>query len=112
VYRDYVLRQSHFFAWSIRLERGLRRSGSSAAFRAEYRERQGRLLPLCSWLGQNIRFLLLGAAALLGQVPAFLWIEAVPLSVLLLVLIILHERNASALTAVLGVERHGLARIA
>jgi hypothetical protein len=54
----------------------------------------------------------LGAAALLGQVPAFLWVEAVPLSLLLVVLIVLHERNASALAAAVGVERHAYARIA
>ena len=112
VYRDYVLRQSQFFAWSIRLVRLLRRSGSTEAFRAEYRARQGSLLPLCGWLGQNIRFLLLGVAALLGQTPAFLWVEAVPLSLLLLVLIVLHERNASSLAAALGVEHRAYARIA
>lgn len=112
VYRDYVLRQSQFFPQSMRLVRLLRGSGSTEAFRAEYRSRQGSLLPLCGWLGQNIRFLLLGAAALLGQVPAFLWVEAVPLSLLLVVLIVLHERNASSLAAAIGVERHAYARIA
>src|SRR5207245_2580613 len=66
VYRDYVLRQSQLFPRSVKLiMRPLRQEGGavSEAFRAEYRERQGVLLPLCSWLGQNIRFGLLGAAA-------------------------------------------------
>jgi len=33
------------------------------------------VLPLCAWLGQNIRFLLLGVAALAAHISAFLWVE-------------------------------------
>src|SRR5205814_84549 len=71
----------------IRLLRAGAGGGSvPTAFREEYRERQEVLLPLCSWLGQNIRFLLLGAAAIAGHISAFLWAEAVPMSLLLVVL--------------------------
>src|SRR5205807_1578788 len=103
VYRDYVVRQSQLFPRSVKLLRLLRAGGAGGrsvppAFREEYRERQEVLLPLCSWLGQNIRFLLLGAAAGAGHISAFLWAEAVPMSLLLVVLLLMHEWNATALS--------------
>src|SRR6185437_12198472 len=63
VYRDYVRRQAHLFPRSVKLIRLLRSRGVTDAFRAEYRARQEVVLPLCAWLGQNIRFVLLGVAA-------------------------------------------------
>jgi len=114
VYRDYVLRQSQLFPRSVKLiMRPLRQEGGavSEAFRAEYRERQGVLLPLCSWLGQNIRFGLLGAAAVAGHISAFLWAEAVPMSLLLVVLLLMHEWNATTLADLLEHERHAYVRV-
>lgn len=113
VYRDYVLRQSQLFPRSVKLIRLLRRGGGSVPeeFRAEYRTRQGVVLPMCAWLGQNIRFLLLGATALTAHVSAFLWIEAVWMSLLLVVLLWIHEWNATALGGLLDVERNGYARV-
>jgi len=118
VYRDYVVRQAQLFPRSAKLMRLLRargaggggRGGVPPAFREEYRERQEVLLPLCSWLGQNIRFLLLGAAAIAGHISAFLWAEAVPMSLLLVVLLLMHEWNATALTDALEHERTAYAR--
>ncbi len=100
------------FPRSVKLMRLLRAGGAGvpAAFREEYRERQEVLLPLCSWLGQNIRFLLLGAAAIAGHISAFLWAEAVPMSLLLVVLLLMHEWNATALTDALEHERTAYAR--
>ena len=116
VYRDYVLRQSQLFPRSVKLIRLLRRRGGAGGsvpeeFRAEYRARQSVVLPLCAWLGQNIRFLLLGVVALTAHVTAFLWIEAVWMSLLLVVLLWIHEWNATALGGLLDVERNGYARV-
>ncbi len=113
VYRDYVLRQSQLFPRSVKLIRLLRRGGGSVpeAFRAEYRARQSVVLPLCTWLGQNIRFFLLGVTALTVHITAFLWIEAVWMSLLLVVLLWIHEWNATALGGLLDVERHDYARV-
>lgn len=113
VYRDYVLRQSQLFPRSVKLIRLLRRGGGSVPeeFRAEYRARQSVVLPLCAWLGQNIRFLLLGVVALTAHVTVFLWIEAVWMSLLLVVLLWIHEWNATALGGLLDVERNGYARV-
>jgi len=111
VYRDYVLRQSHLFPRSVKLIRLLRQTSVSEVFRAEYRARQAVVLPLCTWLGQNIRFVLLGAAGFAGHIAAFLWAEAVWMSLLLLVLLWIHEWNATALGGMLTTERDAYARV-
>ena len=111
VYRDYVLRQSHLFPRSVKLIRLLRQTSVSEAFRAEYRARQAVVLPLCTWLGQNIRFVLLGAAGVAGHIAAFLWAETVWMSLLLLVLLWIHEWNATALGGMLTTERDAYARV-
>src|SRR5256884_9381964 len=76
VYRDYVERQVHLFPRSVKLIRLLRRRGVTDAFRAEYRARQEVVLPLCAWLGQNIRFGLLGVAAVAAPLSPFPWAQA------------------------------------
>jgi hypothetical protein len=111
VYRDYVVRQAQLFPRTAKLVRLLRRGTVSEAFRTEYRARQEIVLPLCAWLGQNIRFLLLGVAALAAHISAFLWVEAVWMSLLLVVLLWIHEWNATALGGLLDPERNGYARV-
>ena len=111
VYRDYVLRQSQLFPRSVKLIRMLRHTSVTESFRAEYRARQEVVLPLCAWLGQNIRFLLVCVAALGGRISAFLWIEAVWMSLLLVVLLWIHEWNATALGDMLPTERDAYARV-
>jgi hypothetical protein len=111
VYRDYVVRQSQLFPRSVKLVRLLRRTSVTDAFRREYRAHQEVVLPLCAWLGQNIRFLLLGVTALAGHIAAFLWVEAVWMSLLLVVLLWLHEWNATALGGMLTTERNAYARV-
>jgi len=111
VYRDYVQRQSRLFPRSVKLIRLLRSNGITDAFRAEYRARQEVVLPLCAWLGQNIRFVLLGVAAVAAHISAFLWVEAIWMSLLLVVLLWIHEWNATALGGLLDPERNGYARI-
>ncbi|HKW42095.1 MAG TPA: CDP-alcohol phosphatidyltransferase family protein [Gemmatimonadales bacterium] len=111
VYRDYVLRQVQLFPRSVKLIRLLRRYGVTERFRAEYRARQDGVLPLCAWLGQNIRFVLLVGAAIGGRVTAFLWIEAVWMSLLLVALLWIHEWNATALSEQLDSERDAYAHI-
>jgi phosphatidylglycerophosphate synthase len=111
MYRDYSVRQAQLFPRSVKLIRLARRRGVTESFRAEYRARQETVLPLCAWLGQNIRFLLLGVAALVGHITVFLWAEAVWMSLLLVVLLWLHEWNATALGGMLASERNAYARV-
>ena len=111
VYRDYVMRQAQLFPRSVKLIRVLRRTRVTESFRAEYRARQEVVLPLCAWLGQNIRFLLLGVAGVASRVSVFLWVEAVWMSLLLVVLLWIHEWNATALGDTLASERDAYARV-
>ena len=111
VYRDYVVRQSQLFPRTVRLIRQLRQVRVPEGFRAEYSERQQLLLPLCSWLGQNIRFVLLGVAGLSGHIAAYLWTVAGPMSLLLVVLVLLHEWNATALGELLDSQRDAYAPV-
>lgn len=111
VYRDYVMRQAQLFPRSVKLIRVLRRTRVTESFRAEYRARQEVVLPLCAWLGQNIRFLVLGVAGVAARVSVFLWVEAVWMSLLLVVLLWIHEWNATALGDTLASERDAYARV-
>lgn len=111
MYRDYSVRQAQLFPRSVKLIRLVRRRSVTESFRAEYRARQETVLPLCAWLGQNIRFLLLGVAALVGHITVFLWAEAVWMSLLLVVVLWLHEWNATALGGMLASERDAYARV-
>src|SRR2546430_11807569 len=76
VYRDYVLRQAQLFPRSVKLIRLLRRTSVTESFRAEYRARQEVVLPLCAWLRQNIRFLLVGVAAVAARISVLLLVHA------------------------------------
>ena len=111
VYRDYVLRQVQLFPRSVKLIRALRRGGVSTPFRMQYRSRQDAVLPLCAWLGQNIRFAVLGIAGIAGRPSAFLWTEAVWMSLVLVVLLWMHEWNATALGGLLHAEHDAYARV-
>lgn len=98
VYGGYVRRQMRLFPRTVELVRAVRRVRTAETFRAAYRERQLPLLPLCSWLGQNIRFALLGVAAIAGYPSAYLWTEVFAMNlVLFVVLLPIHESNSAAL---------------
>jgi hypothetical protein len=104
-YDGYVRRQLWMFPRTVELLRMLRRNGVAESFRAAYRDRQQPLLPLCAWLGQNIRFALLGVAAV-GGCPSFdRWTEVLWMSrVLVSVLLPRHEHNSAALQSALEPE--------
>ena len=102
VYAGYVRGQAQLFPRTVELMRQLRRVAVAPSFRAAYRERQQPLLPLCSWLGQNIRFALLGFAAVAGYPSAYLWTEVLAMNlVLFVVLLPVHEANSEALSSAL-----------
>ena len=105
VYANYVLRQTWLFPRTVDLLRQLRRVHIAPSFRAAYRERQQPLLPLCSWLGQNIRFALLGFAGIAGHPSAYLWTEVLAMNLLLFVVLQpSHEANSGALSTALERE--------
>src|SRR5919202_1219909 len=83
LFRAYVRRQARMFPTTVALLRELRRHGISPTLRAAFQERQSPLLPACAWLGQNIRFVLVGLPSVLGRPALFLWITAIPLNAVL-----------------------------
>jgi len=105
VYRDYVIRQAQLFPRSVRLLRLLRHVPATEALRREYRKRQEPLLPLASWIGQNIRWALLGLAAVVGWPSLYLWAEVTALNLVLLGLLLAHESNATVLSESLTDDR-------
>lgn len=104
VYDGYVRRQLWLFPRTLELLRMLRRVEVVESFRAAYRERQQPLLPLCAWLGQNIRFGLLGLAAVAGFPSAYLWTEVLAMNLVLVVLLLSHENNSATLSNSLDSE--------
>ena len=105
VYTGYVQRQMWLFPRTVELVRSLRRVKVAESFRSAYRDRQQPLLPLCSWLGQNIRFALLGLAGIAGYPSAYLLTEVLAMNlVLFVVLLPIHETNATALQSSLERE--------
>lgn len=97
-YAGYVRRQLWLFPRTDELLRMLRRVEVAESFRAAYRERQQPLLALCSWLGQNARFGLLGLAAIAGFPSAYLWTEVLAMNLVLFVALLpAHESNSTAL---------------
>jgi len=110
VYDGYVRRQLWMFPRTVELLRVLRRIPVPESFRAAYRERQQSLLPLCAWLGQNIRFALLGVAAVAGYPSAYLWTEVLAMNlVLFVVLLPMHEHNSAALQSSLDLQHEASA---
>lgn len=110
VYAGYVRRQLWLFPRTAELLRTLRRVEVSQAFREAYRDRQQRALPVCAWMGQNIRIVVLGLAAVAGYPSAYLWTEVLLMNpVLFLVLLPMHEHNAGALQTALALRPHARA---
>jgi hypothetical protein len=110
VYDGYVRRQVWLFPRTLDLLRMLRRVEVAESFRAAYRERQQPLLPVCAWLGQNIRFALLGLAAVAGYPSAYLWTEVLAMNVVLFVVLLpIHEHTTGALQRSLELQHEASA---
>jgi phosphatidylglycerophosphate synthase len=102
IYRDYVRRQ----AWLLPRTAGLVRAAPEGAqlpmgFAARYREQQGPLVQQTGWIAQNVRFALL-VTACVGWPQGFLWLTLLPLNAVLVVILLMHERNATRFLATLG----------
>ena len=53
------------------------------------------LIGHCGWLGQNIRWLLIGATAIPGWPQGMLWIELIPMNIILIALVMSADRAAA-----------------
>ena len=101
-YRAYVQRQLWLCPITIRLVRRVRSLERANAgedvqrARAAYHDRERSVVRQCAWLGQNIRFPLVGAPGILGPIAYFLWLTVIPLNMVLLALLVVQERRARA----------------
>ncbi|MFL5576936.1 MAG: CDP-alcohol phosphatidyltransferase family protein [Gemmatimonadaceae bacterium] len=106
-YRAYVRRQTWLCpatAALVRRVRALEGAGAREAARVEraraaYRARARGVVRQSAWLGQNIRFALVGVPAVLGWPAGFLWLTLLPLNAVLVALVRTQERRAARLLA-------------
>ncbi len=104
-YRAYVRRQQWLCPVTIRLVRRLRANGATQQVRGAYRDSEVGVVKQCAWLGQNIRFPLVGIPGTLGVISAFLWLTIIPLNLILVALLMTHERRAGRILALVGGDR-------
>jgi phosphatidylglycerophosphate synthase len=93
IYGDYVRRQAWLFPRTTALARTLSGRAVPASLRESWAERQRWVVSSCAWIAQNIRFLLLALTAVPHWPAAYCWIVVGPLNVVLLILIVSHERE-------------------
>jgi hypothetical protein len=99
-YRAYVKRQLWLCPVTVRLVRRFRALEVKnereivVQVRAAYRDHERAVVRQCAWLGQNIRFPLVGIPGMLGVIAYFLWLTIIPLNVILVALLVIHEQRA------------------
>jgi hypothetical protein len=96
IYRAYVQRQELLFPSSMSLVRAVKPLAATPAFKAEYVASQRPLLGPLALIAQNIRFPLLAIGAWYGM-SWFLWMTVVPLNLIALAILVMHESHAKAL---------------
>ena len=102
IYRDYVSRQAWLLPRTADLVRAVPDDKRlPVGFAGRYREQQGPLVQQTGWIAQNVRFALL-VPACMGYPQWFMWLTLIPLNLVLLTILAIHERNATRFLASLG----------
>jgi hypothetical protein len=96
-YKDYLRNQERLFPRTVALVRQARRHELSDEDRAAYVITQSDVVKHCAWIGQNIRFVVVGLAGILGRPAAFFWVTAVPFTFIWFILRTTQERHAARL---------------
>ena len=96
IYRAYVQRQELLFLNSMTLVRAMKQVAAPPAFKDAYAVSQRPLLGPLALIAQNIRFPLLAIGAWYG-ISWFLWMTVVPLNLIALAILVVHELHARAL---------------
>jgi phosphatidylglycerophosphate synthase len=92
-YGDYLRRQAWLFPRTTALARSLAGRPVPVSIQLAWAERQRTVVEGCAWIAQNIRFLLLAITAVPGWPAAYCWIVIGPLNLVLIGLILAHERE-------------------
>ena len=98
-YQDYVRNQGRLFPWTVALVRQARGHELSDENRAAYVNAQSGVVKHCAWIGQNIRFVIVGLGGILGRPAAYFWVTVVPFTMIWFVLRTTQERHAARLAA-------------
>lgn len=93
IYGDYIRRQALLFPRTTALVRTLAGRDVPVLVRRAWTERQRWVVRGCAWIAQNIRFLLLAVTVVPGYPAAYCWIVVGPLNIVLVALILAHERE-------------------
>jgi len=96
-YAGYLRSHARLVPRSLELVRRLRAADTVRTVDTAWADTQAPVVRQCAWIGQNIRFLLLAMTVVPGHPAAFLWITLVPMSVVMVAILAVHERNAAAL---------------
>ncbi len=99
LYGAYTRRQAMMFPVTVRLVRAARNGGAAPAsgLMETYARLQAPLLPVLTLIATNVRFVVLLVAVLAGHVSWFLFVTAVPMNLVMIAAILVHERNAAGL---------------
>ena len=95
-YRDYLERNGRLVPTSVALVRQLRAESGLASIGGRWAAAQRGVLRQCAWIGQNIRFALLAVTVVPGHPAAFAWITLVPMTAIMVLILLVHERHAAA----------------
>jgi phosphatidylglycerophosphate synthase len=93
IYGDYTRRQAWLFPRTTALVRAYSGREVPASLRRSWANRQRWVVAGSAWIAQNIRFLLLALTAVPGWPAAYCWIVVGPLNLVLVFLILAHERE-------------------
>ena len=93
IYGDYLRRQAWLFPRTTALARAYTGREVPLSLRHSWAERQRGVVQGCAWIAQNIRFLLLALTAVPHWPAAYCWIVVGPLNLVLVGLILAHERE-------------------
>ncbi|HLZ45583.1 MAG TPA: CDP-alcohol phosphatidyltransferase family protein [Gemmatimonadales bacterium] len=93
LYGDYVRRQAWLFPQTTALARGLAGRDVPASLRRSWAQRQRWVVQACALIAQNIRWLLLALTVVPHWPSAYCWIVVGPLNLVLVFLILSHERE-------------------
>ena len=97
VYRNYLTTHGTMVPRSLELVRQLRAARQVANVREAWASGQAAVVRQCAWIGQNIRWAIIGVTVVSGHPLAYFWITLVPMSIILGLILLVHERHAAAL---------------
>jgi hypothetical protein len=106
IYRTYTRQQLRMFPRTAALLRVQADQGLPPGAIAVYRTRIAPVVRRCAWLGQNLRFVVLGVTAIAGWPAGLAWCTIGPMNVVLVWLLRAQERGAKRTLLVAKTARH------